>query len=130
MFSALPEARASHHLPSWPADGGVGQGLRGRHLCRSAGHWFPSLAGPEGSWQPRANGACSPEMGGWGDRWGFLKQLVRMPGEGVCSEKGRGWTMRECPHLRARSWGRYKRDWKGLAGGEEEFPGLQGAGSE
>ena len=63
MFSALPEAQASHHLPSWPTDGGGGQGLRGRHLCRSSGHWFPSPAGPEGNWQPRASGACSPEMG-------------------------------------------------------------------
>lgn len=56
---------------------------------------------------------------------GFLKQPVRMPGEGAHSEKGRGWTMRERPHLRARSWGCYKRDWKGVAGGEEDGGGCK-----
>lgn len=125
VFSALPEARASHRLPSRPADGGWRsrtQRVTSLKVCRS----LVSESGQSRqSWQPRTNGACSPEVGGWGNRWGFLKQPVRMPGEGGYSEEGQGWTMRECPHLRARSWGRYKRDRKGIAGGEEDGGGCK-----
>ena len=103
VFSALPEARASHCLPSWPAGGGWSsrtQRVTSLQVCRSL---VPESGRSRRSWQPRANGACSPEVEGWGERWGFLKQPVRMPGEGGCSEEGQGWTMRERPYLRARS---------------------------